>query len=77
MKKLLDFYCEKMYTATITLITMIYSRKPIYTPKTRFTIVFKKHVFAEDHAHVQSVWQKFDMKTLEDLHDHYMLTDVL
>lgn len=31
----------------------------------------------EDYAYVQEVWHRFKMKNLGDLHDHYVLTDVL
>lgn len=37
----------------------------------------KVGISEEDYAYVQEVWRRFDMKNLGDLHDHYVLTDVL
>ena len=31
----------------------------------------------KDYARAQEIWSHFDMKTMQDYHDHYLLTDVL
>ena len=37
----------------------------------------KKHITDEDYAFIQELWNTFQLKTLGDLHDLYMETDVL
>lgn len=37
----------------------------------------KEHISNADYAHVQQVWENFNLQTLGELHDHYVLTDVL
>lgn len=37
----------------------------------------KEHISDADYAHVQQVWENFNLQTLGELHDHYVLTDVL
>ena len=35
------------------------------------------HISDEDYTHAQNVWRTFNMKTMGDYHDLYLLTDVL
>lgn len=37
----------------------------------------KEHISDADYAHVQQAWENFNLQTLGELHDHYVLTDVL
>lgn len=37
----------------------------------------KEHISDADYAHIQQVWENFNLQTLGELHDHYVLTDVL
>lgn len=37
----------------------------------------KEHLSDADCAHVQQVWENFNLQTLGELHDHYVLTDDL
>ena len=37
----------------------------------------KEHISDEDYTHVKTVWSTLKMKTLGELHNHYVMTDVL
>ena len=37
----------------------------------------EQDVSPADYLHAQTVWNKFDMKTFEDYHDLYLMTDVI
>lgn len=37
----------------------------------------KEHISDADYAHIQQVWENFNLQTLGELYDHYVLTDVL
>lgn len=37
----------------------------------------EEHISDKDYDQVQNVWKVFGMKTLADLHDNYVLTDIL
>ncbi|KAK3105269.1 hypothetical protein FSP39_021352 [Pinctada imbricata] len=42
-----------------------------------FNRLKKEHISEQDYAHVHEVWATLKMQTLGDLHDNYVLTDVL
>lgn len=47
-------------------------------PKEAFNNNLKEeHISDKDYDQVQNVWKVFGMKTLADLHDNYVLTDIL
>lgn len=64
--------------STVTIISTRLSdlRRANFPLEKLFTTV-SKNISEEDYNHVQTVWKKFNMTTLWDLHDHYVLTDVL
>ena len=42
-----------------------------------FNDLTKKHISDEDYSFVQELWKTFNLKTLGELHDLYMMTDTL
>lgn len=66
-----------MSTVTITSTRLSDLRRANFPLEKLFTTVSKNNISEEDYNHVQTVWKKFNMTTLGDLHDHYVLTDVL
>jgi hypothetical protein len=77
MKTLQDFYLERTCTATIILSHEKFNKTSLPPKEAFYNNLKEEHISDEDYEQVQNVWRVFEMKTLGDLHNNYVLTDVL
>jgi hypothetical protein len=54
-----------------------FDEKNLPPPEAFYNSLTQEMISAEDYASLETVWKVFDLKSLGDLHDHYVRCDVL